>query len=159
MTALEIAGIVTGSVGFLTAVGAGIKWIADRRINKHMMEVQARDFELESLRKQYNWLKQQFDEINMKVDELYGQLHKLENERLDLLKRNGELELALKVAQYNICERPDDECIRRLPARQKCRLKMLLNGTYESEEAVEAQKDEPEEQRGRHDNGDKPERD
>ena len=87
-------------------------------------------------------VKKQFDEINLKVDALYKQLHDLEDERLELIKRNGELELALKVAQYNICERPDDECIRRLPARQKCRLRMLLNGTYESEDAVDKEDDQ-----------------
>lgn len=139
-------GLVVGSGGILTAIGAAIKWLSNRRTDRRLQEVGAASAELRSMREQYKWLKEQYDELNRKVDELYKQLHALENERLDLIKRNNELEVALKMAQYNACERPDDECIRRLPSRQKCRLKMLLNGTYEAcggddgEDAKEADK-------------------
>lgn len=128
----EILGLVVGSGGLLTALGAAVKWLSNRGTDRRMQEVRATSAEMRSMHEQYKWLKEQYDELNRKVDGLYKQLHELEDERLALIKRNNELEVALKVAQYNACERPDDDCIRRLPPRQKCRLKMLLNGTYEA---------------------------
>lgn len=128
----EIMGLVVGSGGLLTALGATVKWLSNRRTDRRLQEAKVTSTELQSMREQYKWLKEQYDELNRKVDELYRQLHDLEDERLALIKRNNELEVALKVAEFNACERPDDECIRRLPPRQKCRLRMLLNGTYEA---------------------------
>lgn len=128
----EILGIAAGSGGLLTAVWGIVKWISNRKTERVIKEVEAEDKQLESLRKQCDWNAKQIDKLNRKIDELYQYIHSLEDERLELMKKNNELELALKIAEYNKCERPDDDCIRRLPQRQKCRLKMLLNGTYEA---------------------------
>lgn len=81
-----------------------------------------------------DWMQEKYETVSKKLDELYVRFRKLEEEKIQLLKEKNDLLLALKIAEYNKCERPDDDCIRRLPPRQKCRLKMLLNGTYDEAE-------------------------
>lgn len=119
--------------GFITALGGWefVKHLLNRKTENRKAEAEADNAELETLRKQYDWLQQKYEAVSKKLDGLYAEFRELENRNVELLKRNGELELALKVAQYNVCERPDDECIRRLPSREKCRLKKLLSGEYE----------------------------
>lgn len=126
--------VILGALGGLEGIRQFMKWWRTRRAEKRVQEAAADNAELETLRKQYDWLQGKYEALNKKVDELYNSIHELETRNMELLKRNGELELALKIAEWDKCERPDDECIRRLPQRQKCRLKMLLNGTYDDEE-------------------------
>lgn len=150
---VEILGIAAGSGGLVSAIWGVVKWVSNRKTDKKIKEVEAEDKQFESLRKQCDWNAKQIDKLNKKIDELYQYIHSLEDERLALMKRNNELELALKIAEYNKCERPDDDCIRRLPQRQKCRLKMLLNGSYEACDGDGG--DEPEEQEHGHGKEDK----
>lgn len=85
------------------------------------------------VRKEVDDAKREISSLNEKVDELYRQVHSLENERLDLIKKNAELELALREARHNECVRPDDECFKgRLPKRTYCRLKKLASGDYDA---------------------------
>lgn len=85
------------------------------------------------VRKEVDDAKREISSLNEKVDELYKQVRSLENERLDLIKRNAELELALREARHNECVRPDDECFKgRLPKRAYCRLKKLASGDYDA---------------------------
>lgn len=126
--------VILGALGGLEGIRQFMKWWRTRRAEKRVQEAAADNAELETLRKQYDWLQGKYEALNKKVDELYNSIHDLETRNMELLKRNGELELALKIAEWDKCERPDDECIRRLPQRQKCRLKMLLNGAYDDEE-------------------------
>lgn len=126
--------VILGALGGLEGIRQFMKWWRTRRAEKRVQEAAADNAELETLRKQYDWLQGKYEALNKKVDELYNSIHDLETRNMELLKRNGELELALKIAEWDKCERPDDECIRRLPPRQKCRLKMLLNGAYDDEE-------------------------
>lgn len=129
--------VILGALGGLEGIRQFMKWWRTRRAEKRVQEAAADNAELETLRKQYDWLQGKYEALNKKVDELYNSIHELETRNMELLKRNGELELALKIAEWDKCERPDDECIRRLPQRQKCRLKMLLNGTYDDEEQTD----------------------
>ena len=129
--------VILGALGGLEGIRQFMKWWRTRRAEKRVQEAAADNAELETLRKQYDWLQGKYEALNKKVDELYNSIHDLETRNMELLKRNGELELALKIAEWDKCERPDDECIRRLPQRQKCRLKMLLNGTYDDEEQTD----------------------
>lgn len=132
--------VILGALGGLEGIRQFMKWWRTRRAEKRVQEAAADNAELETLRKQYDWLQGKYEALNKKVDELYNSIHDLETRNMELLKRNGELELALKIAEWDKCERPDDECIRRLPQRQKCRLKMLLNGTYDDEEQTDDDK-------------------
>ena len=50
---------------------------------------------------------------------------------LDFARSRG-LE-ATEDAAHNICVRPDDDCLRRLPPRVYCRLKKLAKGDYDSD--------------------------
>lgn len=129
--------VILGALGGLEGIRQFMKWWRTRRAEKRVQEAAADNAELETLRKQYDWLQGKYEALNKKVDELYNSIHDLETRNMELLKRNGELELALKIAEWDKCERPDDECIRRLPPRQKCRLKMLLNGAYDDEEQTD----------------------
>lgn len=108
-----------------------IRFFLYRDTERRKEEIRVRDIESESLRKQMDWMQKKYDVVNSELDSLYGRYRKLEEEKVEMIKENNELRLALKIAEYNRCERPDDECIKRLPARQKCRLRMLLSGHYE----------------------------
>ena len=107
-------------------------YLFNRDTEKRKAEARAKDAELETMRKQMDWMQEKYETVSKKLDDLYVKFRHLEEEKLELIKKNHELEIALKVAEYNKCEMPDDECIRRIPSRQKCRLKMLLNGTYDA---------------------------
>lgn len=118
----------------LTAIGGWrfVSRLINKNTEKRKEEVRTRDLEMESLRKQVDWVQEKYEAVSKKLDDLYKRFRDLEEEKLQLIKEKHELELALKIAEYDRCERPDDDCIRRLPPRQKCRLKQLLNGTYEA---------------------------
>ena len=121
--------------GIITAIGgvAGIRFLATRKSEKRKAEAEAEDSTLGTLRKQYDWLQQKYDALNKRIDGLYDELHALEKKNLELIRRNNELELQLKDAAHNICVRPDDDCLRRLPPRVYCRLKKLAKGDYDSD--------------------------
>lgn len=133
MTTLEA--ILTATTSLLTAIGgvAGIRFLATRKSEKRKAEAEAEDSTLGTLRKQYDWLQQKYDALNKRIDGLYDELHALEKKNLELIRRNNELELQLKDAAHNICVRPDDDCLRRLPPRVYCRLKKLAKGDYDSD--------------------------
>jgi len=123
---LALAAVVTAFGG-----ASAVRFIANRTAEKREANAKAYDFELQTLRKQYDWLQTKYDTLNTKVDGLYNYVHELENKNLALLKRNGELELELKEAMHNQCLRPDEECLKRLPKRTYCRLKKLAAGEYD----------------------------
>lgn len=119
----EIAGIITACVGGATALGAFVKWLFGGRKNE----------QIKSLMEQYKFLEERYKELNDKVDGLYRQVHMLEQEKLNLMQENNELKLALKEAKHNECLVPDDECLKRLPKRDQCRLRNILRGEYAKE--------------------------
>lgn len=132
---IAIASIVTAVGGFTT-----IRFFFTRKEEKRKAEAEAYDMALDALRRQYDWLHKQNEEmsltireLNEKVDALYNEVHALERKNLDLVKQNAELELQLKEAQHNACVRPDDDCLRRLPPRTYCRLKKLAQGDYDKD--------------------------
>lgn len=133
---MDFIALSTAIASILTAIG-GWKFFShliNKNTEKRKEEIRTRDMEMESLRKQVDWMQEKYEAVSRKLDDLYIRFRELEEEKLRLIKEKHELELALKIAEYNRCERPDDECIRRLPRRQKCRLKQILNGTYEQED-------------------------
>ena len=87
---------------------------------------------MDTLRRQVDWIQKKYEAVSKKLDDLFVKFRELEEEKIELLAKNHELQLALKIAEYNKCVRPDDECIRRLPVRDKCRLRQLLSGKYEN---------------------------
>lgn len=123
---------MTAAATIVTALGGLelIKFILNRKTNRRVAEANAFDVERKALLEDYKRVQGEVDELKAKVDELYKRLHSLETERLDLIKRNNELEIQLKEAEKHVCLQPDDRCLRRLNPDDKCRLRKLLRGEY-----------------------------
>lgn len=138
----ELEKILLAIASVVTALGGleFLKYFLNRKNVKRVSAADAFHAEYKSIIEDYHRVrdevaaaKREIEDLNKKVDELYRQVHTLENERLDLIKRNAELELELKEARHNECVRPDDECFKgRLPKRTYCRLKKLAAGDYDA---------------------------
>lgn len=135
MDANQINTILLSAGGVLTALGGFefIKWLFTRRSNEKIAEANAFKVQRDALMEDYSRLQHEVDVLNKKVNDLYEKLHRLENERLDLIRENNELKLALKEAEKHVCLQPDDKCLRRLPQTVKCRFRTLLSGGYEED--------------------------
>lgn len=117
----------------ITALGGWkfVNWILNRKELKRKALAEAISLETDSLVKRYNAMEQELEQLKLKVEELQVTVNNLQQDKLDLIKRNNELELALREAEHNVCMRPDDECLKRLPPRTYCRLKRLSQGYYD----------------------------
>lgn len=120
-------------IAIITALGGWklVSWLLNRKELKRKALAEAISLETDSLVKRYNVMEQELEKLKLKVEELQVTVTTLQQDKLDLIKRNNELELALKEAEHNICMRPDDECLKRLPPRTYCRLKRLSQGYYD----------------------------
>lgn len=139
---------LNGIGGFIVAiVGAfgGIKiveFIFNRRELRRRAIAEAVSIETDSLVKRYATMENELEKLKDKVDELYKMIHSLEVEKIDLIKKNMELEMALKESKHNECRRPDDECLRRLPPRELCLAKKLIGGYYDKDDGVPEKPDQ-----------------
>lgn len=124
---MGIAGTVIGALGGWKLV----EWLLNRKANRRRAIAEAVKMETDAFMSRYNALEAEIQRLNKKVDELYKKVHDLEGERLRLISENNELKLALKEAQHNVCVRPDDECLKRMPPRDYCRLVKLANHEYD----------------------------
>lgn len=124
---MGIAGTVIGALGGWKLV----EWLLNRKANRRRAIAEAVKMETDAFMARYNALEAEIQRLNKKVDELYKKVHDLEGERLRLINENNELKLALKEAQHNVCVRPDDECLKRMPPRYYCRLVKLANHEYD----------------------------
>lgn len=118
--------------GLVTALGGWefVKYLLNRKSNSRVAEANAFDIERKAIIEDYKRVQGEVDELKKKVDELYKRLHELEGERLDLIKRNNELEIQLKEAEKRVCLQPDDKCLQRLNPNDHCRLRKILRGEY-----------------------------
>lgn len=137
--------------GLITAFGGleFIKYIMNKKHNDRMLAAEAFQAERNAIMEDYKRIQAEVDRMQGVIDELRKRVCALEETRLDLIKENNELRLALKEAEHNICVRPDDECFKgRMPPRTYCRLKKLAQGDYDAfyeEEEDEKEKTEPKE--------------
>lgn len=129
---MDWGGVLTAAATIVTALGGLelVKYLLNRKSNSRIAEANAFNVEREALLEDYKRVQGEVDELKKKVDELYKRLHSLESERLDLIRENNELKLALKEAEKHVCLQPDDRCLRRLNDNVKCRLVGLLRGSY-----------------------------
>ena len=129
---MDWAGILTAAATIVTALGGLelIKYLLNRKTAKRVEEANAFDVQREALMKDYERVQGEVDELKKKVDELYKRLHQLEGERLELIRRNNELEIQLKEAEKHVCLQPDDRCLQRLNQNDHCRLRKILRGEY-----------------------------
>ena len=86
---------------------------------------------IESLNKRIEQQDKKISELNGRVDKLYVEKHELEKLNNELTRENNELRLQLMEARHNLCVRPDDECLKRMPPRDYCRLVKLANHEYD----------------------------
>lgn len=129
---MDIGSFMTAAATVVTALGGIelVKYLLNRKSNSRIAEANAFDVERKALLEDYKRVQSEVDDLKKKVDELYKKLHSLETERLDLIRENNELRLALKEAEKHVCLQPDDRCLRRLNDNVKCRLVGLLRGSY-----------------------------
>ena len=117
-------------IGALGGWGA-IRYFLNLRAERHKIELENKKNELDIMRGLYEQLDKKVKELSAKVDELYKQVHALEREKIDLIQENSMLKVELEKAKRNECVRPDDECLRRMPDRDYCRLVRLTRGKYD----------------------------
>lgn len=118
-----------------------VEYLLNRKEMKRKALADAIAVETDSLLKRYTAMEKEMEKLKSKVDELYKVLHQLENEKIDLLRHNMELEIALREAKHNECRRPDEDCIRRLPPREICLAKKLLGGYYDKDDGIPEKSD------------------
>lgn len=152
---MEINGILEVIVGAVASLGglSLIKFLFFMRPEKRkaaaeaeLKELEADEKELgvmrgliESLQQRIEQQDKKISELNARIDALYMEKHELEKRNNDLEREANELRLRLMEAQHNVCVRPDDECLKRMPPRDYCRLVKLAKGGYDKYHAPEAQ--------------------
>ena len=73
-----------------------LEWIFNWREKKRKSIADVVAVETDPLIKRYTAMESEMEKLKTKVDELYKKVHKLEVEKLELIRRNMELELQLK---------------------------------------------------------------
>ena len=133
----EIVKVVVLAVSSLGGIGL-IKFLFFMKPERRMKNIEADEKELNvmkslvgSLQKRIEQQDEKIKELNDRLDKLYAEKHEQERENNALIRENNELKLALKEAEHNICVRPDDECLKRMPPRDYCRLVKLANHEYD----------------------------
>lgn len=144
---MELGNTVNIIIGVVTALGglSLIKFLFIMKPERRKAQVEADIKEVEkderklgvmeqlvkSLQERIEQQDQKIKELNNRLDKLYEQLHEQERVNNALVRENNELRLALKEAEHNVCVRPDNECQKRMPPRDYCRLVKLANHEYD----------------------------
>lgn len=136
----NIGNWVISIVGALGGVKL-IELILNRKQMKRRQLAEAVKEETDSLLKRYSAMSDELEKLKAKVDELYTVVHKLEEEKLDLMKENMELRLELKEAKHNECRHPNEECLQRLSQHEVCVAKKLLGGCYDKNDGIPEKSD------------------
>lgn len=135
---------LTAAGGLIAALGGFefVKYLMNKNSNDRIMAAKAFQEERNTILEDYRRLSGEVDRMQELINELRKRVQNLEETRLDLIKENNELKLALKEAEHNVCLRPDDECFKgRMPARTYCRLKKLAQGDYDAFYEEDKEKD------------------
>lgn len=136
--------VIVGAVASLGGLSL-IKFLFFMRPERRKASAEAELKELEADEKELNVMKslveslqqrieqqdKKISELSARIDALYAEKHELEKVNNELVREANELRLQLMEAQHNLCVRPDDECLKRMPPREHCRLKRLANGYYD----------------------------
>lgn len=139
----SIKGYATLAAGIVACLGGwgAIRYMLNLRAERHKIELENKKNELDIMRGLYEQLDNKVKELSAKVDELYKQVHSLEREKIALIQKNSMLEVELQKARSNVCLRPDDECLKRMPDRDYCRLVRLAKGKYDHYHETETKPD------------------
>lgn len=102
---------IIGAFGGLEAVRWGVTFWVNRKTNARKEDASADSEEMKNLLIVINTLKEEIARISAeklkrdeKVDYLYGELRKSEEQALDLMRGKHELELRLKEAEIKKCD-------------------------------------------------------
>ena len=138
---LEIIVSVVASLGGLSLIKFLFFMKPERRkaqAEAEIKELEAKEKEMSVMKQLVESLKQRIEqqdrkisELNDRVDKLYIEKHELEKLNNELVRENNGLRLQLMEARHNLCVRPDDECLKRMPQRDYCRLVKLANHGYD----------------------------
>lgn len=109
---------IIGTLGGFEAIKWGVTFWANRKTDARKDNASADGMEKENERKQVDWLEDRIAQRDTKIDGLYVELRQEQSEKLTWIHKCHELELQAKDAEHNRCDRPDDECSRRIPPRR-----------------------------------------
>lgn len=109
---------IVGAMGGLEAVRWGITFWVNRKTNARKEDATVNLMEDENERKQIDWLEDRIAQRDTKIDALYVELRNEQNDKLAWIHKCYELELLLKDAEHNRCDRSDSDCTRRVPPRR-----------------------------------------
>lgn len=122
---------LTGIIAIIGTMGGieGVKWIVrawvNRKTNARKEKASADSAELQNLisiidnlNKQIERYDDRLKQRDEKVDTIYREWRTAQAEAQNWMRKYYELELALKDAEHNRCDRPDSECNRRTPPRR-----------------------------------------
>lgn len=100
-------------------------FLANRKTNARKEKATADSMELQNLlsiidnlNKQIERYDERLKQRDEKVDTIYREWRTAQAEAQNWMRKYYELELALKDAEHNRCDRPDSECNRRTPPRR-----------------------------------------
>lgn len=109
---------IIGALGGLEAVKWVVNFYVNRRTNARKEDASADSMENENERNQVDWLEDRIAQRDAKIDAIYVELRNEQSDKLSWIHKCHELELQLKDAEHNRCDRPDSECMRRTPPRR-----------------------------------------
>lgn len=120
---MDVQAIITiiTTLGGFEAVKWGATFLMNRGSIKKKSDAEAEAAELANEKNQVGWLEQRIAQRDSKIDSLYIELRKVEDDRLRLIYEKHALELELKEANYNKCLVYD--CQERKPPRNTLLLK------------------------------------
>lgn len=101
---------MTTLLAFITAMGGmeAVKWtirfITCHKTDARKEQASVASLEEENRRKKVDWLEERLTQRDEKIDELYGELHKEQAEKLEWMIRCHEVELMQKELEVKKCE-------------------------------------------------------
>ena len=130
---MELNGILQVIIGAVASLGGFslIKFLFFMKPERRKAQAEAEIKELEAEEKEMSVMRTLVESLNQRVDKLYEEKHELERLNNQLTRENAMLQIKLVEAQHNLCVRPDDECLKRMPPRDYCRLVKLANHEYD----------------------------
>ena len=110
---------ITTILAFITAMGGleAVKWmvryISCRKTDARKEEADVSSLEEENRRKKVDWLEDRLAQRYEKIDWLYIELRKEQEEKIDWIHKCHEVELAQKESEVKKCEIRG--CVKRIP--------------------------------------------
>lgn len=104
---MNISDIITliGAVGGCQGLAEGLRWWLARKASARAGEAEAVAAENTNIREQTDWLERRLQQRDEKVDSLYAELRKVQNDLLEQVHANHELAMQLKDAEIRKCSR------------------------------------------------------